>query len=299
VQLGHLHREDFEAGARRLSDYFAQVAPLVRAALSPGRSKPRVSTCVVVDDHLPRFSSPDAVVRSLRDAAAAAGLEVDYLMRESGCDQADGVEIGALLLGRLVPEPAAGSNGAQPLPAEPHWLSNGAASPLPGAPEAMSQDPVWIPPLETAARRHSVFLNTRLWQEDSDGRRDWTPPFRSAVGQLLRLGLLRNRGEAVLGARPWNGETPPHDWDDLPPLVRLRPGAAPFSAYRTFSVLSGSGVLPVAHAVKVVLEHTAADPGALRQVAERSAAEGITLPVRLADRVEYAFLPEHRGGGGA
>ncbi|MFE2428613.1 SCO2522 family protein [Streptomyces sp. NPDC059373] len=299
VQLGHLHREDFEAGAERLRDHFAQVGLLARAAMTPaGRSRLRVSTCVLVDDHLPRFSSPDAVVQLLRDATAGVGLEVDYLMRESGCDQAEGVGVGALLLGRLVPEPAVGSTGAQPPPAEPDRLSNGVRSPHSGAPEAMSPDPEWTPPLEIGARRHSVFLDTRLWHEDADGRRHWTAPFLSAVWQLLRLGLLRNRGEAVLRARPWSWETPPRGWDDLPPLVQLNPRAAPFCAYRTFSVLSGSD-LPAAHAVQIILGHTAADAGALRQAAARSTAEGITLPVGLAERVEYASVPGHPAGGAA
>ena len=80
-------------------------------------------------------------------------------------------------------------------------------------------------------------------------------------------------------------------WDDLPPLVRLGERADPFAAYRTCSVLPGR-FLPVEHAVRVILDQTDVDRDALRQVAERSAGEGVPVPGPVADRVSYVFCEE-------
>ena len=51
----------------------------VRARL--GR-EPRISTCFLVDDYFTQFSSPREVLPMLHEAAAAAGLTIDYLARE-------------------------------------------------------------------------------------------------------------------------------------------------------------------------------------------------------------------------
>lgn len=152
----------------------------------------------------------------------------------------------------------------------------------------MAQVPSWTPPTETAARRHSVFVDVEMW-DNRDNRRTWSCPFLAAVWQLARLGLLRHHGEAVLRPRAWSdGEAFPRRWDDLPPLVQLNASAAPFSAYRTASVLP-SRFLPVEHAVRVILDQVDADRGALRQVAERSAREGLAVPDEIADRASYVF----------
>ncbi|GGT05809.1 SCO2522 family protein [Streptomyces chromofuscus] len=296
VELGHLYMEDFAEGPERLRAHFAQVAPWAATARTLAGPKRRVSTCFLIDDYFTPFSSPAEVIPMVMRAADLAGLRIDYLARESGCASAAGVETAALLLARLVPEPPVGSNGARPPAEESGWLCNGERSPSDVTPEAMSA-PVWQPPVELGARRHSVFLDAQLWSEDKAGTRLWSCPFLAAVWQMLRLGLLRNRGEVVLTAQPWAEEEFPHDWRDLSPLVRLNPQAAPFCAYRTFSVLD-SRFLPVEHAVRVILDHTAADPAAMRQVAERSAAEGLQLPSAVSERVLYAFTTTGTRGGG-
>ncbi|AXG81029.1 hypothetical protein DVK44_28885 [Streptomyces paludis] len=88
---------------------------------------------------------------------------------------------------------------------------------------------------------------------------------------------------------PWPaGEDFPGDWDELPPLIRLSPSAAPFSAYRTCSVLP-SRLLPVEHAVRVVLDQVNVEPRALRQVAERAFGEGLSVPEEIPGRISYVF----------
>lgn len=290
LELGHLYMEDFEGGPERLAEHFAQVKPwaeALRAAAGAGARRPRVSTCFLIDDYFTRFSSPAELVPMVLTQAEKAGLSIDYLARESACAVADGIATAQAVEGRLVDSPPPGSDGSRPPARETGWLTNGQRSPGTAAPEAMSHVARWQPARETAARRHSVFLDVELWDEQ-DGVRTWSCPFLAAVWQLARLGLLRHLGEPVLRPRPWADEPFPREWADLPPLVQLNPAAAPFSAYRTCSVLP-SRFVPVEHAVRVLLDQVEADPEALRQAAERAAGEGWPVPDEIADRISYVF----------
>ncbi|MDX6363301.1 MAG: hypothetical protein QOC85_2311 [Streptomyces sp.] len=293
LELGHLYMEDFEGGPARLRRHFAEVRPWVdavqaSAALQAGGKRPRVSTCFLVDDYFGRFSSPADLVPVLLDEAERAGLTIDYLARESACAVADKVPLAESVANRLVESPPAGSYGLRPPVGQTGWLANGQRTPA-ARPQAMKTAPAWRPPQETAARRHSVFMDVELWDDDKEGHRTWSCPFLAAVWQLARLGLLRNEGEPVLVPRP-RGELPAR-WDELAPLLQLNASAAPFSAYRTCSVLP-SRFLPVEHAVRVILDQTDVDAGALRQVAERSAREGAAVPDSVADRASYVFYAE-------
>ncbi|MCX2925511.1 SCO2522 family protein [Streptomyces sp. NEAU-W12] len=293
LELGHLYMEDFEAGPRHLRRHFAQVRPWAdaaraAAAAQTGGKRPRISTCFLVDDYFTRFSSPAELVPLLLAEADRAGLAVDYLARESGCAVAGKTPVAEAVADRLVEEPPPGSYGLRPPAAQTGWLANGGRSPAARAPQAMKRAAAWQPPKETAARRHSVFLDVELWSEAPDGQRTWSCPFLAAVWQLARLGLLRTGGEAVLTPRPHTADGFPEDWDELPPLIRLNPRADPFAAYRTCSVVPNR-FLPVEHAVRVVLDQTEVDPEALSQVARRSAGEKVTVPDPVADRVSYVF----------
>jgi hypothetical protein len=297
VELGHLYMEDFAAGPGRLREHFAAVAPWAQAARAtavPPGARGRVSTCFLVDDYFTRFSSPAEVVPQLIAAAAESGLVIDYLGRESACARTGAVSPAALLAARLVPAPAEGVTGARPPTEASGWLCNGARSPSSLGAEAMAPRDDWLPPREVGARRHSVFLDVELW-DDEDGLRTWSCPFLAAVWQLLRLGLLRDRGDAVAAPVDWSAARFPDSWDDLPGLVRLNPAAAPFTAYRTFSVL-GTRFLPIEHAVRLVLDHTALDAAVRVQIAGRAGAEGLSLPDALTERIAYAFVPDPNTG---
>ncbi|MFF8938281.1 SCO2522 family protein [Streptomyces paradoxus] len=302
LELGHLYLEDLTAGTKRLRAHFTQVAPWAETATRAlaGRIDPakvRVSTCLLIDDYFSRSSSPAEVIPLVTGAAVRAGLRVDYIARESGCATAEGVDVAALLLARLVAPPSTGAEGGRPPVTESGWLANGTRSPDQGTSQAMSPAPAWQPPLEFGTRRHSVFLDAELWTDGPAGTRRWSCPFLGAVWQMLRLGLLRHRGAAVVPARTWPDGTIPDEWDAMPPLVRLDQSAAPFCAYRTFSVL-GSRFLPVEHAVRVILDHTAADPDALVQAAERGVRERVFVPTSLSERVMYAFIPSEGASSG-
>lgn len=289
LELGHLYMDDFAAGPDRLREQFTRVKPWADAArlacTAPAGRRPRISTCFLIDDYFTRFSSPAEVVPQLLEQAAECGLVIDYLARESACAEAGASQPARLVEARLVQSPPPGSNGSRPPATEVGWLSNGERSPS-DLSEAMRAAAGWQPPREIEARRHSVFLDVELWDEHGD-LRTWSCPFLAAVWQLLRLGLLRDQGREVLSPVP-RGEQFPGSWDSLPPLVQLNAAAAPFAAYRTFSVLA-SRFLPIEHAVKVILDQWSPEEPVLRQIAERAGHEGLAVPDDVADRVGYLF----------
>ncbi|MFI9831104.1 SCO2522 family protein [Streptomyces sp. NPDC051913] len=300
LEIGHLYMEDIVEGPERLRRHFATVRPWVDAVRSGlGTSltgtRPRVSTCFLIDDYFSRLAPPDELLPSLVQEAARAGLAVDYLARESACATAPGAD-GKLIhpaesvAARLVESPPPGSSGFRPPVSRTGWLSNGKRAPAQRTSAAL--DPttaVWHPPAETGARGHSVFMDIELWNE-TEGQRTWSCAFLAAVWQLVRLGLLRDDGRAVLKPVAWHDPDFPEEWDALPAVLQLDPQAAPFTAYATCSVLPGR-FLPVEHAVRVILDQVHVEEGPLRQVAQRSADERFDVPAGIADRVSYVFPP--------
>jgi hypothetical protein len=295
VELGHLYMEDFAAGPDHLVHHFEHVAVWAQAAVQScvravnGR-KARISTCFLIDDYFTRFSTPAKVVPELIRAARYSDLEIDYLARESACAVADGVPLASLVEGKLVADPAPDTNGSRPPTTETGWLCNGQRSPasaLPGAGEAMGAAQSWEPPQENAANRHSIFLDVELWDEVR-GRRTWSCPFLAAVWQLVRLGMLRNLGEPVAVPRACDNGFP-EEWDQLPPVVKLNPNAAPFTAYRTLSVLAPR-FLGIEHAVRTILSQVAVERAVADQIARRGEAEGLRLPPEVISRMEYVFI---------
>jgi len=293
LELGHLYMEDFEAGPERLREHVAEVRIWVDAARASaarriGGKRPRISTCFLIDEYFRRFSTPAELVPVILEEAERAGLVIDYLARESGCAVADKAELAEAVMHRLVESPPPGSYGSRPPVSQTGWLANGQRTP--GQRTAMAEVTGWQPPQETAARNHSVFMDIELWSE-KDGQRLWSCSFLAAVWQLARLGLLRHLGEPALTPRPWNGGAFPDDWDQLPPLLQLNASAAPFSAYRTCTLMANR-FLPVEDAVRLILDQIGVDSGALRQVAERSAREGAAVPAAVAQRATYVFYEE-------
>jgi hypothetical protein len=288
IELGHLYMEDFLAGPERLRALFTQVAPWAATArqAATATGKARVSTCFLIDDYFSRFKTPAQVVPDVLDAARECGLEIDYLARESSCVEAGGVPLARLVEGRLVADPPPETNGSRPPITESGWLCNGQRSPVSGAMEAMGGFRKWAPPVQNAANRHSIFVDVELWDEGPRGR-VWSCPYLAAVWQLLRLGMLRNEGEPVAVPEPSTGDFP-DDWDRLPAVVKINPKAAPFSAYRTLSVLA-TRFLPIELAVRTILSQVWPDPEVSRQVAAAAERDGVELPDELVGRVQYVF----------
>jgi hypothetical protein len=296
VELARLSLEELSRGPDDLRVRFERARPWLRAAVSEFELRPdlrpRISTCVLVDDYFGLLPQPARVIPALLSAAADAGVTVDYLARLSGCGRAGSVEVADLVLERLVASPAPGTTGVRPSTRETGWLSNGDSGPRAAAPaEAMAAAPSWRPPVEHAAAAHSVFVDVELWADRPAGR-IWSAAFLTAVWQLLRLGLLRYGGDAAITPEV-APEHLPAEWGELPPVVRLAPQATPFTAYQAMSLVEPAS-LSMHAAVRVVLESFVADEQAAVQALARAARERLPLPL-LADRVGYAVLP---GAGG-
>jgi hypothetical protein len=294
VELGRLPAGGVTADFELLQRYFAQVAPWARAAAQAcagrvtGRA-PRISTCLLVDDYTAPGGTPDTVIAELRRAAKLCDLEIDYLARTSGCVDADGVQLVELLIGRIVEEPAPLTDGSRPPPARAGWLTNGLRSPRRPV-EAMGARPAWAPPRVHVSSGHDVFIDMQLWDEDGDRRR-WSSALLTALWQLLRLGLLRRRGEFVAQPRPLPADIADwaDRWDRLPAVMQLNPAARPFTAFRTVSVRRPDDVA-VEHAVRTILDQVAMEPEVLERIAEQAHHEGVRVPVALVDRIESVFV---------
>ncbi len=291
LELGHLYMDDYLAGTERLLAQFRRVAPWAEVARTvtaadSGTQRPRISTCFLIDDYFTRFSSPAKVLPDVLAAAAACGLTIDYIARESACAVAAGVPLAEIVAGRLIALPPAGANGSRPPLTEAGWLCNGQRSPGVDVTEAMNR-PAWLPPEETEAMNHSIFVDIELWSE-KDARRTWSCAFLASVWQLLRLGMLRNAGRNVVDPVPLAAELP-DEWDDLPPVVRINDTAAPFCAYRTQSVLP-TRFLNVEHAVRVIVGQYSPLPAVIDQIATRSGRERLELPADLTERIDYVFF---------
>ncbi|GAB3160015.1 SCO2522 family protein [Micromonospora sonneratiae] len=294
LELGHLYIEEFAGGVEQLRRHFIRIAPWVAAARQAcvdrtpaGRA--RISTCFLIDDYFTRFSTPGEVARQLQEATDGTGLVIDYFARESGCARADDIPLAELVLTQLVSDPVPQTTGDRPPTTETGWLCNGKRSPALDLAQAMSGSRGWLPPVQNAANRHSIFLDVELWDYEENGDRRWSCPYLAAVWQLMRLGLLRYEGEGV--TNPYQLDDWPTDWDELPAVVKLNPHAAPFSAYRTFSVL-GTRFLPIEHAVRTILSQVSISPAVLDQIHTRSRGERVDLPKDLVERVEYAFVAD-------
>jgi hypothetical protein len=292
VEIGHLYMEDFADGENALQRTFAAAAPWVRTAQTPraigcDKESVRVSTCFLIDDYFSRFSAPAVVVPMVLTAAEREGLRIDYLARESACAEAGGASPAYLTLGRLVPEPVPGTTGGRPPLTETGWLTNGQRSPGTSRGEAMAKPRLWQPPQESARRRHSIFIDVELWDDDA-GRRTWSCPMLAAVWQLMRLGLLRDQGGPVATPQDWTDPLFPGTWDDLPPIIQLNPKATAFAAYTTLSVLSPR-FLPVELAVRTILSQFACDNSLLEEAADRAGRDAMQLPAELVDRIRYVF----------
>jgi len=291
IELGHLYADDFAVGPQRLSELFERVVPWAttarqQCALTLAPRTPRISTCFLVDDYFGQLPPPGEVIPQLVTAAARAGLTIDYLVRESACAVAGDVDLARLVEARIVPDPPPRTTGGRPPLSITGWLCNGERSPAPTG-VAMQAPADWQPPSENGANRHSVFIDVQLWDEYL-GQRRWSCAYLASVWQLLRLGLLRYDGKPVaVPTRIVDGDCP-SEWSGLPPVIQLAERAAPFTTYRTLSVLDGR-FLQIEAAVRMILGQYAVEAAVARQVSERAGGEGVALPVSTVDRIDYIF----------
>ncbi|WP_323746491.1 SCO2522 family protein [Catenulispora pinisilvae] len=310
VETGRLYLEDFADGDRKITHQLEQVAPWLEAATKRTRKRfgrnARISTCFLVDDYSPSGAvddqpKPSEVVDIVTTAADQAGFKIDYLAREAGCAVAyerpysgprDQSALADIVAGLIVEEAAVGANGSRPPTAQTGWLSNGERSP---AVSVAMDAPQWEPPEEFGKYRHSVFVDIELWSLDhyqQSAKRQYSCSLLSAVWQLLRLGLLRDAGDAV--AKPYRfgaGEGFPDLWQQLPSITQLTPDAAPFAAYQALSVLPPH-FRAAEHAAEIIVDHLRFDKTVLKQTADRARDEtnAVTLPDNPAGRLSHLFF---------
>ncbi|MCC3765715.1 hypothetical protein K3N28_21885 [Glycomyces sp. TRM65418] len=307
IEVGHLYAEDL-ARPETLKAEMASAAAWVHGTTEAlqkrlGGRRPRVSTCYLVDDYSQQgMPPPEELIGVVTEAAADAGLRIDYLARESACARMGGLDLAALVADRIVFEPPPGANGSRPPVARSGWLCNGVPSPKPKGIAMGAPDRQWRPPSQNAKREHSVFLDVELWSDTAQGRR-WSCPMLAAVWQLLRLGVLRDQGKRIGVPEPVEAVVPaehghdpdrpararfPETWEAMPPILQLEAKAFPFPAYRTVSILSVN-YLEVEHAVRVICGSVRPEAGAMAIIRTSAEREGMALPGELVDRLSYIF----------
>lgn len=288
LELGHLYMEDLQAGDPEvLNRHFARIRPWVEFVLGRYQGR-RVSTCFLVDEYFSTLRKPAELIPELLAAAEREGVSIDYIARESGCADAGKVSPAALVLERLVPEPPPGADGTRPPVKETGWLTNSEGMAGSGRPsEAMADSQDWSPPRQNNARLHSICVDVQLWDK-SGGERLWSCAFLSAVWQLLRLGVLRDKGKEIVTPKPWTDSRYPDEWSDLPPVVQVAGRAHPFAAFRTMTVLE-TRFSEVEAAVRLILGQVAVDDAVIGQIRRQAVREGLDVPDELVRRVEHVF----------
>jgi hypothetical protein len=225
---------------------------------------------------------------------------VDYVARESGCAAmpkfVDGVAsddvipVADMVAARIVAAPESPATGRRPPTMESGWLCNGSRSQN-FSPEQAMRRRSYQPPEEFGRFEHSIFLDVELWSRTTDDARRWSPPFLAAVWHLLRLGMLRYRGEPVVHPAMWDGEPWPDHWRDVAPIIQLNPTAHPFAAYRTLSILPRR-YLPIEHAVRLILDHLDSDEEVTRDIIARAECDipPVQVSRTISDRLSHLLL---------
>jgi hypothetical protein len=305
IEVGHFYMSDFKGEkGPAIEDHIRvqlrRVAPLVEAVRNAavcGKSKPRVSTCFLLDDYFGgHHLTPEAMMPPLLKAAKDVGVAIDYVAREAACAVThDGVRLAEIAAAMIQSEPSPGTTGARPPARESGWLCNGDRSP--NTSMAMRSLSPWMPRQEYGVdnNNHSILVDIELWRDlpskdNSEPDRLWSCAFLAAIWQLLRLGLLRDCGRAVANPERWEpGSMFPNSWSQLPSVIQLNLDAAPFAAYRTASILPRD-FLRIEHSIQVILDHLELEPGVIEQAGVRAEGEGIELPAKVTDRLSHLFI---------
>lgn len=306
IEVGHFFVSELRDSTEKIAAQFQRIAPLLEAFTelarqefadaAGGASRVRVSTCFLLDDYSQNDADPRQLVPKLLGIAEECGVRIDYLGSEAGCDKhlrrlhpEPRIPLARMVADSIVAEPAPGSTGRRPPAAESGWLSNGERSSDHESGYAM--EVTYRPPMEFAARNHSIFLDVEMWRDHRETNEMlWSCPFLASVWQLLRLGMLRYEGKAVVDAEYWDpGREWPARWEEFPSVIRLQERAAPFAAFRSLSLLPQRYV-GIEHAVHTILDHVELDPAVVGLITRRAREQGIVLTGDVTDRLAHFFL---------
>jgi len=311
IEVGHFYMDHLINGEDRIRAQFEEVGAVVEGLVVAAKRRfgpaARISTCFLIDDYFRPDTVPGPILDRLLTIAGECGVTIDYLAREAACWEMpvcrdglvteESVALAELVAARIVAEPPRNSNGGRPPTAESGWLCNGARASDSEPAQAMHPMP-YAPAEELGKRNHSIFLDVEMWSKQTrkvngvtETYTKWSCPFLASVWQLLRLGMIRDRGAAVVDPQPWRvGTDPwPQQWWDMPGVLKLTDTTAPFAAYRSQSVLPHR-YLGIEHAVKVILDHIDIDGEIVGQVVARGEAEGLEVPRLVTDRISHHLL---------
>lgn len=313
IETGHFCLNEIADDVGQVVREFRRIAPLVEAFIAATRvqfgPRARASTCYLIDDYFQPDTDPREILGKLLTAADETGLRIDYLARESGCWAAepfvDGapsdepIRLAEMVAARIVAEPEiSSSTGRRPPTAESGWLCNGRRSSLDEPAQAMRVQP-YRPPEEFGRREHSIFLDVQLWSKRTEivnGHTEvhtkWSCAFLASVWHLLRLGMLRYDGAAVVVPQPWHaGDGWPSRWREIPAVVQLNPDAAPFAAYKTLSMLP-KRYLSIEHSVRLILDHVDLDGDVVDQIITRGIRDEVPVKVsrKVTERLSHLLL---------
>lgn len=253
------------------------VEPLLERYASRGLC---VTKAVMIDDYFTRETHVvEEKTNLILDACEQAEFEPDFIVYEGGC--AETVE---RMMARLVPEPRRGDGSAEGTGStlREEWLSNGKP---PRAAEA-AQDEVSLlstrpaaalagspvsPVHDGSSGPHSLHLDIELFRVN-EGERLYACPTLAAWWQLIRLGMLRDRGGSPT----------------VPARTIVRNPDVPFPAQRTLTVLSPR-FLEVEHAVRTILGQVNPPPEWLGNLRLGRDEPDVGEPAK---RIAYLFLPE-------
>lgn len=307
IETGHFAMKSLVNGEDKIRSQFRKVARLVDLYTADARAEygesARVSTCFLIDDYFGAHTKPDEILPRVLGIAEECELRIDYLAREAGCWETplyvngrmtgQQIELAEMVASWVVAEPLKQTTGRRPPDVESGWLCNGRRSCEHDSGQA-TQVAQYRRPEEFVSREHTIFLDIELWnsQIDKDGEEHtrWSCPFLAAIWQLLRLGMVRYEGKAVVEPQSHDGPWP-RRWSELPSVVELNPQAAPFEAYCALSILPREYV-KIEHAAQTILDHIVIDQEVLAQAVERAAGERITIPREVTGRLSHLFVDE-------
>lgn len=301
IEVGHFYMEDLENGVEPIRRQFERVKPWLDAAMATvvcGEEKPRVSTCFLVDDYFQPWPDASEIMKKLLTTATEVGVPIDYVARESSCARRlDGFGVAELVARRILEEPEPeNSTGGRPPTAHTGWLSNG-RPPREATVLNVMEAHDWEAGQEYGKRNHSIFLDVELWKDRAEpgadeeevlSQRLYSIPFLAAVWQLVRLGLLRKDGTPALEVTDWDGHWS-DEWSQFPDIVRVRPQAKPFYAYRSLNIMP-QHFLGIEHAVRTIIDHVLLDQPVVESLSLRAQDKKIFLPAAVADRISHHFL---------
>jgi len=302
VEVGHFYMEQLENGEDPIRTQFERARPWLEAAKASaisGNSKPRVSTCFLIDDYFQSWPDAPKIMERLLRLSREAGVTIDYVARESACaHRKDGFTVAELLATRLLEEPEPDQDtGGRPPTITSGWLSNGKPTREATILNAMEAH-TWEAPLEYGKRNHSIYVDVELWRdgaepgadrEEVQSRRLYSCPFLAAVWQLVRLGLLRKDGAPALEVTDFDGEWKA-EWSQFPDIIKVNPNAAPFYAYQSLSIMP-QDFLPIETAVRNIVNHFVFDQDVMSKLNRRAEQENIVVPGSISERMSHYFLP--------